>query len=210
MDAPQRAALRLWEVTRWGNDEDPATGLDTNYLVVAPDHETAARLVEQRGDRAESLLELGACAPVSASAEACVVRGPYLEHKLNPAFFTEWSRDDELQTWVPTPRCRDGVARCAYADGALAAELPYADGQLHGQAARWHPDGAPLSLERYEHGHPTGTCEWWYPDGRPARRYAYRRVARNQVELTYTRWNREGGIMAHGTEIHRLRRGPRS
>ena len=38
--------MKLFEVTRWGNDVDGGNGPDTNYLVLATDHEQAAAVVQ--------------------------------------------------------------------------------------------------------------------------------------------------------------------
>lgn len=194
-------APRVWEATRWGNDADGGNGPDTNYLVVAPDHEAAARAVAaQRGDHVVTIFELGLCTG-GAHAAAHVVRGPYVEHRLNTvAHFTSWDRDDELGAWVPTPACHDGVARCAYASGARAAEIEYVDGKAHGRAERWYADGTPMARETYVHGFVTGVCEWWYDDGRPARRYAFVDVSRKETELTTTRWDRAGNVVGPVTE----------
>lgn len=208
-DARPLPLMRLWEVSRWGNGEDPDLSHDTNFLVVAPDHETAARLVEARRVRATVIYDLGVCHPVASEAEARVIRGPYLANKYNTHFFTEWLRDEEMDVWVPTPYCRDGVARCAYADGAPAAEIHYAAERPHGTAERWYPDGTPFYRGTYERGNAVGVHERWYADGRLASRHEHLRIARSQVQLTYTHWNREGEIVDQGTETHRLRHGPR-
>jgi len=84
--------VKLFEVTSWGNDVDGGNGPDTNYLVCARDHEEAAALVRDRQPDLDAITELGMC---SAEVECPVVlRGPYIQHKLDPgAHFTLWSWD---------------------------------------------------------------------------------------------------------------------
>lgn len=55
--------MKLFEVTRWGNDLDgeEGNGPDTNYLVCARDHEEAAALVRGRERHAEIIAEFALC-----------------------------------------------------------------------------------------------------------------------------------------------------
>jgi hypothetical protein len=123
---------RIYEVTRWGNDADPESSADTNYLVVAPDHAVAAALVAPPGsDPVDSIFELGVCTFVDPAAPARIVRGPYVQLKSNAGGFVEWSWDEAVQAWFATPRAVQGKARCSHPDGAPAAEMDYFDGSLH-------------------------------------------------------------------------------
>lgn len=200
---------RIYEVTRWGNDVDPESSADTSYLVIAPDHASAARLATRPGDApVDNIYELGACAFLDPSAPAQVVRGPYVQHASNAAGFVAWSWEEKLQTWFATPRANAGKARCSYPDGAPAAEMDYFDGKLHGQALRWYPGGQLLSREAYVGGLRHRTCEWWFPNGQPWQVYSYVPASRIWTELRWTEWDAEGRQVGEGSEQQRTPRWP--
>jgi MORN repeat variant len=187
--------MKLFEVSRWGNEEDGSNGSDTNYLVCAHDHEEAATLVREREPNLAAITELGVC---SADVERSVIlRGPYIEHKLERGtYFTLWSWDPRgLDVWVPTARCRDGEATCHYADGQIAARCRWQDAREHGIWELWYPDGQLMHRGEYQRGKMVGIHEYWYRNGTPASRYEY--VAGG---VRYQQWNRQGGLIDEATE----------
>jgi hypothetical protein len=187
--------VKLFEVTRWGNDADGGNGPDTNYLVCARDHEEAAALVREREPDLGAITELGVC---SAQVERPVVlRGPYIQHKLDAgAYFTLWSWDPRgLGVWVPTPRCRDGEAICHYANGQLAARCGWRDGRQYGASEVWYSDGQLMHRAEYRRGNAVGAHDYWYADGTPAGRYEYLAGG-----VRYRQWDRAGRLVAEATE----------
>jgi hypothetical protein len=187
--------VKLFEVTRWGNDVDGGNGPDTNYLVCARDHEEAAALVRDREPDLDAITELGVC---SAEVEGPVIlRGPYIEHKLERGtHFTLWSWDPRgLDVWVPTPRCRDGEATCHYANGQLAARCGWRGGRQHGVSELWYANGQAMHRAEYRRGKMVGVHEYWYADGTPASRYEYFAGG-----VRYQQWDRGGRLVAEATE----------
>lgn len=91
--------MKLFEVTRWGNEVDGGNGPDTNYLVCANDHEEAAILVRVRESDLDAITELGVCS--AEVEEPVILRGPYIEHKLGRGtHFTLWSWDRRFEGMV--------------------------------------------------------------------------------------------------------------
>ena len=201
---------RIYEVTRWGNDIDPESSADTSYLVIAPDHEAAARLVTRPGSEpVDNIYELGVCTFLDPAAKPVVLRGPYVQLAANPAGFVAWSWEEPQQAWFATPHARHGKARCSYPDGAPAAEMDYFDGRIHGQALRWHPNGQLFSREAFVGGVRHRSCEWWFADGQPWRVHTYVPVSRIWTELRWTEWDREGRQVGAGSEQQRTPRWPK-
>jgi hypothetical protein len=201
--------MKLFEVTRWGNEVDGGNGPDTNYLVCAHDHEEAAALV--RGDLQlhceqktihdtddelflDAITELGTC--LGTVQSPVIFRGPYIQHKLEcGTYFTLWSWDSNLNVWIPTARCRDGEATCHYVNGQLAARCRWKDGREHGKSESWYANGQLLYCYEHRNGRMVGIHEYWYDDGKLAMRFEY---TGNGVR--YQSWDRAGLLVKQGNE----------
>lgn len=187
--------MKLFEVTRWGNDVDGGNGPDTNYLVCARDHEEAAALVRGQEPDLHVIAELGVC---SGEVERPVVlRGPYIQHALSFGnYFPYWTWDPRgLDVWVPMAWCQDGEATSHYANGQLAARCECRNGCQHGVSELWYPNGQLMHRAEYRRGKMVGVHEYWYADGTPASRYEY-----FPGGVRYQQWDRAGQLTAEATE----------
>ena len=52
-----------------------------------------------------------------------------------------------------------------YGNGQRRSLRTYVDGQPHGDAEEWHPDGTPAARGRYEHGLRAGEWSFWLEGG---------------------------------------------
>lgn len=101
--------VNLYEVVRWGNDSsDPIQGgpggPDTCFLVQAATPEEAASLAdcELAGlphGRVPPAADVVYLLGVSAAAESCIIRGPYVEHAVNRGW-RAWGRGPGSADWV--------------------------------------------------------------------------------------------------------------
>lgn len=188
--------MKLFEVTRWGNNVDGPNGPDTNYLVCAHDHEQAAALVRGCEPKLDSITELGACLTTEV-LKPVVLRGPYVEHKSDRGtYFTAWSWDDDLGAWIPGAGCPDGEATCYYGNGQLAARCNWKRDRKHGMWERWYANGQLLHRGAYRRDIFVGVHEYWYADGIPAARYEYVRDG-----VSYRKWHRSGELIADAVEV---------
>lgn len=190
--------MKLFEVTRWGNDTDGGNGPDTNYLVCARDHKEAAALVRPLEPVLSVVTELGIS---SVEIEVpFVLRGPYIQHNLDGgARFTYWSWDlSGLEVWMPTARCRDGEATCHYANGQLAARCRWQRDRQHGTSELWYSNGRPMHRGEYRRGRRSGVHKYWYADGTPASRYEH-----SGEGVRSRRWDRDGREVADVIDARR-------
>ena len=186
--------MKIFEVTRWGNDADGGNGPDTNYLVLACDPEEAAGLLRDKESELDAILELGVC-PDGIETPA-ILRGPYLENALGHDRFPLWSRDLSLPgVWFPTPPCGEGDTTCRYANGQLAAQCGWQKGRQHGMSQRWYPGGQPMHRGPYKRGKRVGLHEYWYVNNQQASRYEY-----TLQGVRYQQWDLNGQLLKDAEE----------
>jgi len=187
--------VKLFEVTRWGNDIEGGNGPDTNYLVCAHDHEEAAHLIQAREPRLDAITELGVCS--AQVLQPVLLRGPYIEHKIEKGtFFILWSWDAyELKVWIPTARCWEGEALCYYANNQLAAQCTWQNGRQHGKTLLWYNNGQLMHQGEYQQNKRFGIHKWWYDNSTLASHYEY-----TTHGVRYQKWNRSGQLVTDATE----------
>lgn len=194
--AQDKMPMKLFEVSRWGNDfdGDGGNGPDTDYLVCARDHEEAAALALERDPHVGYIIEFALC---TGEVEGpLVLRGPYIAHAFRRGYVTSWWWNDKLNAWEPGPICRDGEATCYYPNGQIAARRLCREGRQSGESLLWYPNGQMMHRGTYLlGGRRAGIHEYWYEDGTQASRYEY--VKRG---VKYKEWDRSGQLISDEVE----------
>jgi antitoxin component YwqK of YwqJK toxin-antitoxin module len=86
------------------------------------------------------------------------------------------------------------LSRSWHANGQLAAETYYRQGEKHGVESQWHANGRIERETPYVHGKKSGTERVFFANGRPALEAEFR----NGEEFgTFRRWSEDGSLDAH-------------
>ena len=110
MGLSDRTTLKLYQVVRWGNDDEGPDGDDTIFIVRAYSHIRAAELVdahlmhmphEKVWACASQVCEIGVShdLPQDFPNREDVVLAPFSRFGSRPAPFPAWSRDEEDGPW---------------------------------------------------------------------------------------------------------------
>jgi hypothetical protein len=95
-----------------------------------------------------------------------------------------------------------GVAFELHANGQLASEIPFVDGDAHGQCQRWDANGVLLRVYEMDHGVGTGEDRAWWPDGKPR----WHRIRGTHPEYREQVWNERGILISERDDAARITR----
>lgn len=95
-----------------------------------------------------------------------------------------------------------GVAFELHANGQLASEIPFVDGNGHGPCQRWYPDGTVEQRYAMRHGQFVGEDRAFWPDGTPR----WHRVRGAHPDYRERTWTRSGVLIVERDDAARISR----
>lgn len=121
-----------------------------------------------------------------------IVKGEYFDLNHRPDSTVEngngiRTRRDSFGHIIAVDKVSNGsvsTTQTFHPNGAVKEEIPYVNGQIHGQLKTYHPDGVPVSIQTWTDGERTGSTRY-FENGEVSAEVPYVRGVKEGVEKRY-------------------------